>query len=918
VISNSIRQHPAVVMPAIRNWLMSTSNEHKRLQDHRERGTNWKKWGPYLSERSWGTVREDYSADGSAWDFFPHDHARSRAYRWGEDGIAGISDRHQYICFAVALWNGKDPILKERMFGLTGSEGNHGEDVKEYYFYLDNTPTHSYMKMLYKYPQAEFPYADLVTENRRRGFSDFEYELVDTGIFKDDRYFDITIEYAKAAQDDILAKIVLINRGPEIARCAALPSLWFRNTWSWGYDNGPMNDVRRKPRLQQIKGSANIAMVLIQHPSAGDYYLYAENADDLLFTENETNVERLGNAPNRNPFVKNAFHRYLVNGKEDAVNPEKAGTKVAALFDTDIEPGQSRTIRLRLSDARQENPFAEFDTIVTERQAEADEFYRAIQKSGLSEDERDTQRQALAGMLWTKQFFYYNIEQWLQGDPAMPPVPASRRNGRNSQWEHLNNFDIISMPDKWEYPWYAAWDLAFHCIPLAIVDADFAKRQLDLMAREWYMHPNGALPAYEWKFSDVNPPVHAWAAWRVYKIDANQRGKADRTFLEGIFHKLLLNFTWWVNKKDADGNNVFQGGFLGLDNISVFDRSAPLPTGGHIDQSDGTSWMGFYSLVMLKIALELARDNPVYQDTASKFFEHFLRIARAMTDACRGGNSLWNDEDSFFYDVLHLPNGDIVPLKVRSLVGLMPLLAIETLEHDLLEDLPDFKRRLNWFFENRVYLRDKGNLACVRATGEDSRRLLSIVNRERLIKVLKPLLDENEFLSAYGIRSVSKFHKENPYKFHVDGQTHAINYQPAESQSGLFGGNSNWRGPIWFPLNYLLIESLQKFNHYYGNTLRVECPTGSGRVMNLGEVATELSQRLIKLFLRNGDGKRPIYGGSRLFQDNPHWHDNLLFHEYFHGDNGAGLGASHQTGWTGLVAKLIQQSGGWKRREQRK
>jgi len=886
--------------------------EHQRLAEYRRRKANWKKWGPYLSERSWGTVREDYSADGSAWEYFPHDHARSRAYRWGEDGLAGISDRYQYICFALALWNGKDPILKERLFGLTGSEGNHGEDVKEYYFYLDSTPTHSYMKMLYKYPQAEYPYDDLLSENRRRGFFDFEYELLDTGVFERSRYFDVLVEYAKADPDDLLARVTLFNRGPQAADCFILPSLWFRNTWSWGYPNGPMNDVSGKPLLKQVPVAPDSAAVEIKHPAAGSYRLYAENADDFLFTENETNLARFGDSRNGNRYVKDAFHRYLVNGEINAVNPAREGTKVAALFRGNIDPGKPLAIRLRLSATPPKNPFTEFDAIFDQRLAEADEFYAAIRKPGLGEDEKRVQRQALAGMLWTKQFFYYNVEQWLQGDPGMPPVPATRRHGRNSAWEHLNNFDIISMPDKWEYPWYAAWDLAFHCIPLAIVDAGFAKRQLDLMAREWYMHPNGALPAYEWKFGDVNPPVHAWATWRVYKIDAKQQGTADRDFLEGIFHKLLLNFTWWVNKKDAEGNNVFQGGFLGLDNISVFDRSAPLPTGGRIDQSDGTSWMGFYCLVMLKIALELAKDNPVYQDTASKFFEHFLRIARAMTGICRGGQSLWNDEEGFFYDVLHLPDGRNLPLKVRSLVGLMPLLAVETLEHDLVERLPDFKRRLNWFFDNRAYLRDSGNMACVKAEGEQARRLLSVVNRERLIRTLKPMLDENEFLSPFGIRSVSSFHLENPYHLYVDGQRHTISYQPAESQSGLFGGNSNWRGPIWFPINYLLIESLQKFNHYYGESLKVECPTGSGQLLTLGEVAVELSHRLVKLFLRNSNGERPIYGGSKNFQQDEHWRDLMLFHEYFHGDNGAGLGAGHQTGWTGLVAKLIQQSGGWR------
>jgi hypothetical protein len=888
---------------------MNITKEHQRLIDHRDRKANWKKWGPYLSERSWGTVREDYSADGAAWEYFPHDHARSKAYRWGEDGIAGICDRFQYICFALALWNGRDPILKERMFGLSGSEGNHGEDVKEYYFYLDSTPTHSYMKMLYKYPQAEYPYNNLLAENRKRDFFDFEYELLDSGVFNDNRYFDVMAEYAKVDPDDILIKITVTNRGPEPADCYVLPSLWFRNTWSWGYPNGPMGDLPQKPHLCQIGKATGAAAVQARHAAAGNYYLYAEKAQRFLFTDNETNVARFGNPSNDHRFVKDAFHRYLIHGEKEAINPAREGTKVAALYRETLTSGQSRVLRLRLSSQRLSSAFAKFEARLKSRRMEADDFYAAIHNPQLSTDEKRIQRQALAGMLWSKQFFYYNIEQWLNGDPAMKPLPESRRKGRNHQWVHLNNFDIISMPDKWEYPWYAAWDLAFHCIPLALVDTDFAKRQLDLMAREWYMHPNGQLPAYEWKFGDVNPPVHAWAAWRVYKIDARQHGRPDRLFLEGIFHKLLLNFTWWVNKKDEHGNNVFQGGFLGLDNISVFDRSADLPTGGHMDQSDGTAWMGFYCLVLLKIALELAREDPVYQDTASKFFEHFLHIARAMTGEYRRGLSLWNDDDGFFYDVLHMPDGRMIPLKVRSLVGLMPLLAVETLEHDLVESLPVFKRRMNWFFANRLYLRDGGHVACVKATGEQSRRLLSIVNRDHLIKVLQPMLDENEFLSEFGIRSVSKYHKERPYTFYVNGQPHTIDYQPAESQSDLFGGNSNWRGPIWFPINYLLIESLQKFNHYYGDSLKVECPTGTGQMMTLGEVATELSRRLIKLFLRNAKGERPIYGGLRVFQVDPHWRDYILFNEYFHGDNGAGLGASHQTGWTGVVAKLIQQSG---------
>ena len=890
---------------------MTVTAEHQRLLEYHEHKANWKKWGPYLSERSWGTVREDYSADGSAWDYFPHDHARSRAYRWGEDGIAGISDRFQYLCFAPALWNGKDPILKERMFGLTGAEGNHGEDVKEYYFYLDNTPTHSYMKALYKYPQVKYPYTDLVAENRRRNVLDFEYELLDTGVFRENRYFDVLIEYAKADERDILIQITVANRGPESAVCHVLPTLWFRNTWSWGYENGPMGEVSEKPQLKQIQGSAGVASVMAQHSATGTYYFYAEDAQELIFTENETNARRFPDVPGNHQFNKDAFHRYLVHNEKDAVNPEHEGTKTAAAYNIEPGSGQNHVIRLRLSSKAQPSAFADFDAIFEKRRFEADKFYAAIQNPQLDEDEKKVQRQALAGMLWTKQFYYYNVEQWLRGDPSFRSVPVARHTGRNHEWQHLYNFDIISMPDKWEYPWYAAWDLAFHCLPLALVDADFAKRQLALMAREWYLHPNGQLPAYEWKFGDVNPPVHAWAAWRVYQIDAKQRGQADREFLESIYHKLLLNFTWWVNKKDEEGRNVFQGGFLGLDNISVFDRSAPLPTGGHIDQSDGTAWMGFYCLVMLKIALELAKHNPVYQDSASKFFEHFLRIARAMTGDYRRGVSLWNEEDGFFYDALHLPDGGIIPLKVRSLVGLMPLLAVETLENDLIETLPDFKRRMNWFFENRVYLRDGGHVACVRAPGRHSRRLLSIVNRDHLIRVLKPMLAEDEFLSEFGIRSLSKYHKNHPYTFHVNGSAHTIGYQPAESESGLFGGNSNWRGPIWFPINYLLIEALQKFNHYYGEDLKVEFPTGSGRMMTLGQVATELSQRLIKLFLRNSKGKRPIYGSVDIFQKDPHWQELILFNEYFHGDNGAGLGASHQTGWTGLVAKLIQQSGGW-------
>ncbi|KPJ76583.1 MAG: glucosidase [Deltaproteobacteria bacterium SG8_13] len=889
---------------------MQVTAEHRRLIAHRDRVANWKKWGPYLSERSWGTVREDYSEQGSAWRFFPHDHARSRVYRWGEDGLAGICDRYQYICLAMALWNGRDPILKERMFGLSGDEGNHGEDVKEVYYYLDSTPTHSYMKMLYKYPQAAFPYEQLVNENLRRGPLDDEYELLDTGVFDGDRYFDVVVEYAKAGPDDILVRIRTFNRGPEPAKCVLLPTVWFRNTWSWGYPEGPMADVQRRPQMRLKATSANAKVLHLDHPASGSYFLYADNPRQWLFSDNETNTERHFGAPNAVAYVKDAFHRYIVDGEQAAINPQAAGTKSAAVFEEEIPPGGSHSIRLRLSADSLPGPFEDFEALLAERRQEADEFYAAIGNPDLSEDEQRVQRQALAGMLWTKQFYYYNIEQWLSGDPAGQPVPEARSRGRNHEWEHLNNFDVISMPDKWEYPWYAGWDLAFHAIPLALVDTDFAKRQLVLLAREWYMHPNGQLPAYEWAFGDVNPPVHAWAALRVYKIDAKQRGREDRRFLESIFHKLLLNFTWWVNKKDTEGNNIFQGGFLGLDNISVFDRSKPLPTGGHLEQSDGTAWMAFYCLEMLKIAFELARENPVYQDSASKFFEHFLRIGSAMTASHRLGVSLWDEDDGFFYDVLHQPGGEVIPLKVHSLVGLMPLLAVETLESDLLDDMPAFKRRMMWFFENRIYLRDRGHVACVKARGEKARRMLSLVNRDRLLRVLRRMLDEQEFLSPYGIRSLSKYHRDRPYSFHVDGQVHSIDYQPAESRSGLFGGNSNWRGPVWFPINFLLIEALQKYHHFYGESLTVECPTGSGRSMTLDQVAAELSRRLMRLFLRDASGRRPVFGANRKLQEDPHWRDWIVFSEYFHGDNGCGLGASHQTGWTGLVAKLIQQSGG--------
>ncbi|NDJ78003.1 MAG: glucosidase [Chloroflexi bacterium] len=857
----------------------------------------WQQWGPYLSERAWGTVREDYSENGNAWDFFPHDHARSRAYRWGEDGLAGFSDDKQYLCFAVALWNGKDAILKERLFGLTGSEGNHGEDVKEYYFYLDSTPSHSYMKMLYKYPQRAFPYEQLVAENGQRGFEDLEYELLDTGVFDNDRYFDVAVEYAKADADDILIHISISNRSDGVAPITVLPTLWFRNTWSWGYPAGPMNDVGEKPHMRAQNG-----YVVAEHPQLGRYSLYPKNADTLIFTENDTNSERLYGLPNPAPFVKDAFHYYIVNGQEDTVNPACVGTKAAAVYHFEIGAGETTSISLRLSAAEHIHPFADFDTRLAERVQEADTFYAGIHHADMSEDERRVQRQALAGMLWSKQLFYYDVEQWLTGDPVAAP-PRQREYQRNRDWKHLNNFDIISMPDKWEYPWYAVWDLAFHCIPLAMVDSDFAKQQLLLFTREWYMHPNGQLPAYEWALGDVIPPVHAWAAYRVYEMD----GKQDINFLKRIFNKMLLNFTWWVNRKDTDGNNIFQGGFLGLDNISLFDRSAVLPTGGHIDQSDGTAWMGFYCLTMLNMAIELAQHDPSYEDMAIKFYEHFLDIALAMSGVSHDGIGLWDEQDGFFYDVLHLPDGGQVPLRVRSLVGLMSLIAVETIGQKTLDALPDFARSLHWIKTHRPRLTE--NIASIDLAEYGEAHLFSIPTPLQLRQVLHYLLDEDEFLSPYGIRSISKVY-ENPYHVNLGGQDFSIQYWPAESRSGLFGGNSNWRGPIWFPINYLLIESLRKYYRYYGDAFKVEYPTGSGNMATLDEVADELAMRLTRIFLRDADHRRPVFGGLDQFQNDPHWRDYILFHEYFHGDNGAGLGASHQTGWTGLVAALLQQKAG--------
>jgi hypothetical protein len=869
-------------------------------------GRVWRRWGPYLSERAWGTVREDYSPYGTAWDYFPHDHARSRVYRWNEDGLAGICDDQQRLCFALALWNGRDPILKERLFGLTGNEGNHGEDVKEYYYYLDSTPTHSYMKMLYKYPQAAFPYADLVETNRRRTRHDPEYELIDTGIFAGDRYFDVTIEYAKAGPRDILVRISAINRGPEAAVLHLVPTLWFRNRWSWGYQYD--QNVRPVLRRAHMDAGGHDPSVLAEHPLLGVYSLACEGLPALLFTENETNMARLFNAPNPMPYVKDGINDAVVHGRADAVNPAGVGTKVAAHYHQVVGAGETMTVRLRLTSARVElgsDRFADADEIISQRLSEADEFYAWLGPASMTDDERRVQRQAFAGMLWSKQFYNYDVADWLRGDPAQPPPPPERRKGRNSEWHHLNTSEVISMPDTWEYPWFAAWDLAFHCVPLALVDPDFAKDQLILLGREWYQHPNGQMPAYEWAFSDVNPPVLAWAAWRVYKLEQRWYGHTDLAFLERVFHKLLLNFTWWVNRKDTEGNNIFEGGFLGLDNIGVFDRSAPLPTGGYIEQSDGTSWMGMFCLNLLTIALELAVHNRVYEDIATKFLEHFLYIAGAMHDIAGEGIALWDDEDEFFYDVLHIGHGNSRRLKVRSMVGLIPLCAVMTIEPALLDQLPEFRRRLEWFLKYRPQL--AGLVSRWYEPGMGERRLLALLRGHRMKRVLRRMLDESEFLSPYGVRALSRYHHDHPYILEFNGMRYAVEYQPAESTSGLFGGNSNWRGPVWFPVNFLLIEALQQFHHYYGDDFKIECPTGSGQYLTLIEVADELSRRLIRLFTRDEQGRRAVHGGQPTLQHDPHWRDHVLFYEYFHGDNGAGIGASHQTGWTGLVAKLIQQ-----------
>jgi len=878
----------------------TTGAEAARLDEDRRRVANWKRWGPYLSGRQWGTVREDYSADGDCWNYFPHDHARSRAYRWGEDGLLGITDRECRLCFALALWNGADPILKERLFGLSGPEGNHGEDVKEQYFYLDSTPTHSYMKALYKYPQSAFPYDQLVAENKRRTRLDPEYELLDTGVFDQNRYFDVQVEYAKNAPDDILIRITIINRGPEAAVIHLLPTLWARNSWIWGCTH---EGCEIKPYI----AASGPASVDVDHVSLGKFRLVAEQlASDqptLLFTENETNQQRIANTKNVTPYVKDAFHRYLISGEAGAINPKRIGTKCAAYYRLQIASGAQAVVRLRLFSLDQPpaQPFdAQFDRIFQKRITEADAFFDARISPSLPLDMRRIARQGLGGLLWCKQYYHYIVRDWLAGDADMPSPPASRWKGRNHEWLSLYNRDVLSMPDNWEYPWYAAWDLAFHMITFATIDGQFAKEQLVLLLREWYMQANGQLPAYEFEFSDVNPPVHAWACWRVYKMTGPPGGR-DRDFLERIFQKLLINFTWWVNRKDVTGKNIFGGGFLGLDNIGVFDRSKPLPTGGVLDQADGTAWVACFCSTMLSIALELAREDPVYEDVASKFFEHFVAIVDAMNSL--GGTGLWDEQDGFYYDQLSL-DGKATPLRVRSMVGMTPLFAVEVLEGDVIDSLPGFRKRMQWFLNNRKDLARYISMMKP-SDSEHTHYLLAIPTKERLQRVLKYLLDEKEFLSPYGIRSLSRVHLDNPYIFRSDGKEYSVRYAPGESDSNLFGGNSNWRGPVWFPLNFLLLEALERYHHFYGPDFKVECPTGSGNMVNLQQVADELGTRLMKLFIADKNGKRPCYGDDARFATDANWKDLVQFFEYFNGDNGKGCGASHQTGWTSLVARLI-------------
>jgi hypothetical protein len=879
--------------------MMGDDPESRRLAADARREANWKRWGPYLSERQWATVREDYSADGDPWTYFPHDHARSRAYRWGEDGLLGLCDREGRLCFAVAVWNERDPILKERLFGVTGPEGNHGEDVKELYYYLDSTPTHSYAKALYRYPQCAFPYAELIRENSRRSRNEPEHELLDTGAFVDGRYFDVIVEYAKETPNHILIKFTLSNRGPERAVLHLLPTIWFRNTWSWGRVG---EGYWQRPLITAAPGN----VLLASHQSLGRYRLECEPGErgpiECLFTENQTNHERLFGSQNATPYVKDAFHRYLINGETTAVNPARQGTKACVRYRLDLAPGGSSSLRLRLyaeDEMQGEASFGEFfDSLVRERHREAELFYERRIPSELDAGARNIARQAYAGLLWSKQFYHYIVKDWRDGDPSQPPPPVERRRGRNRDWKHLYNRDVLSMPDKWEYPWFAAWDLAFHMVPFAHIDPEFAKEQILLLCREWYMHPNGQLPAYEFAFGDVNPPVHAWAAWRIYKLTA-ARGARDRLFLERIFQKLLLNFTWWVNRKDVEGKNLFSGGFLGLDNIGVFDRSKPLPMGGSLEQADGTAWMAFYCGTMLAIALELAGEEPEYEDMASKFFEHFVAIADASN--ALGGTGLWDDADGFYYDQLRVEH-DSIPLRVRSMVGLIPLIAVEVLPQDVIDRLPGFKKRMTWFLENRKDLAN--HITYMGATeGDGGRRLLAIPSRPRLIRVLRTLLDTDEFLSPYGVRSLSRAHRDKPFSF----QGAVVDYEPGESTSGVFGGNSNWRGPIWFPVNWLIIEALERYHHFYGADLQVECPTGSGRLMHLGQVAEELTRRLVRIFVAGEDGRRPCHGDARVYAESVEWRDLVLFYEFFHGEDGRGLGASHQTGWTALVTRCLER-----------
>ena len=873
--------------------------ERVRLEQARTGAVPWRKWGPYLSERQWGTVREDYSADGSAWDYFPHDHARSRAYRWGEDGLAGFSDEKQRLCFCLGLWNGNDPILKERLFGLTNSEGNHGEDVKEYYFYVDSTPTHSYAKFLYKYPQRAYPYDDIVLTNRTRSRSEPEYELLDTGVFDDDRYFDVFVEYAKDTADDLLIQITVCNRGPDAATLHVLPQWWFRNTWSW-----KPNDSR--PSLAAGRAAAGTSAVEARHAELGTFELAFDSEVELLFTENDTNEQRLFGKPNATPYVKDAIDRYVVKGEKSAVNPARRGTKLAAHYELSVPAKGQLSVKLRVrpGDLRGENAFgAEYDQVFVKRRKEADDFYAVTIPSVVSEDERNVIRQALAGMLWSKQYYLFSLDDWLADHGHSPLLGRIKAATRNSRWFHMQNDDVISMPDKWEYPWYAAWDLAFHTLALDVVDPDFAKQQLLLMLDEAYLHPNGQIPAYEWNFGDVNPPVHAFAALFAYNGEKLAKGQGDIAFLKSAFQKLVLNFSWWANRKDPQGRNVFEGGFLGLDNIGVFDRSSPLPTGGFMEQADGTGWMAMYSQQLFAMALEIAQTDASYAPLATKFLEHFFWIAGSMDRVGDNQDELWDEEDGFFYDVLHLPGGEAMRLKVRSMVGLLPLCATSIMTAEQVERFPAIRKRVADFLGK--YPRLVANLHPPSAVGQEGRRLLAVCNEEKLRRILARMLDETRFLGPHGIRSLSRWHLEHPYEFDVHGEKYVVKYQPAESDSGMFGGNSNWRGPVWFPINVLILNALSQYYLFYGDSFRVECPTGSGNLMTLHQVVQELSRRLVGTFLKRPDGTRPVYGDTKKFRDDPYWRDLILFYEYFHGDNGAGIGASHQTGWTGTVARLV-------------